>query len=215
MEYRLQPGTLSRVQPPRPKPWSCFNVAISHSNAIRDSDFRALNRNPWTFLAKASKIRPVMTKKKKHDEPDRVLIKRYGNRRLYNTETKSYVNYQELVKLIRDGNDIQVIDSKTKSDVTKSVLMQVIIEEEKNEKNLLPLPFLFQVIRSQEESIQDFFRNYLSSSFQAYLKTKEEFDKHFRNWLEMSPSAPHMWEKLIPGAEALRDLLDPARKDDK
>lgn len=156
-----------------------------------------------------------MTKKKKHDEPDRVLIKRYGNRRLYNTETKSYVNYQELVKLIRDGNDIQVIDSKTKSDVTKSVLMQVIIEEEKNEKNLLPLPFLFQVIRSQEESIQDFFRNYLSSSFQAYLKTKEEFDKRFRSWLEMSPSAPHMWEKLIPGAEALRDLLDPNRKDDE
>jgi len=155
-----------------------------------------------------------MTKKKKHDEPDRVLIKRYGNRRLYNTETKSYVNYQELVKLIRGGNDIQVIDSKTKSDVTKSVLMQVIIEEEKNEKNLLPLPFLFQVIRSQEESIQDFFRNYLSSSFQAYLKTKEEFDRRFRSWLEMSSSAPQMWEKLIPGAEALRDLLDPARKDD-
>src|SRR4030095_10519287 len=65
--------------------------------------------------------------------PDRILIKRYGNRRLYNTETGSYVNYQELVKIIRDGHDVQVIDSRTKTDVTKAVLMQVILEEEKTE----------------------------------------------------------------------------------
>lgn len=140
---------------------------------------------------------------------NRVVIKRYGNRRLYNTETSGYVNYQDLVKLIRDGNDILVIDSKTKADVTKSVLMQVIIEEEKNERNLLPLPFLFQVIRSQEESIQDFFRNYLASSFEAYLRTKEEFDRRFRGWLEMSSSAPLMWEKFIPGAEVIREILTP------
>jgi polyhydroxyalkanoate synthesis repressor PhaR len=69
-----------------------------------------------------------MAKKKAHT--DRVIIKRYGNRRLYNTETSSYVNYQDLVKLIRDGHDIKVIDSRTKADVTKSVLMQVILEEE-------------------------------------------------------------------------------------
>ncbi|QQS44742.1 MAG: polyhydroxyalkanoate synthesis repressor PhaR [Acidobacteriota bacterium] len=156
-----------------------------------------------------------MTKKKKTEETDRILIKRYGNRRLYNTETKSYVNYQELVRLIREGNDIQVIDSKTKADVTKGVLMQVIIEEEKNEKNLLPLPFLFQVIRSQEESMHDFFKNYLASSFQAYLKTKEEFDRRFRSWLEMSPTSPHMWEKLIPGAEVIREFWAPQNKDEE
>lgn len=53
--------------------------------------------------------------------PDRILIKRYGNRRLYNTQTSGYVNYQELIKLIRDGHDVQVIDSRTKADVTKEV----------------------------------------------------------------------------------------------
>src|SRR5829696_5268856 len=96
---------------------------------------------------------------RKKANTDHIIIKRYGNRRLYNTETSSYVNYQDLLKLIRDGHDIQVIDSKTKADVTKSVLMQVILEEEKNEKNLLPIPFLFQLIRSQEEASQDFFKN--------------------------------------------------------
>ena len=146
-----------------------------------------------------------MTKKGTKDG-DRILIKRYGNRRLYNTETSSYVNYQDLVKMIRDGHDIQVVDSKTKADVTKAVLMQVILEEEKNNNSILPASFLLQLIRSQEAAAQDFFKNYLSSSFEAYLKTKEEFDRRFRGFLQMSSTAPQMWEKFIPGAEALKDL---------
>jgi polyhydroxyalkanoate synthesis repressor PhaR len=151
---------------------------------------------------------------KKKAETDRVIIKRYGNRRLYNTETSSYVNYQDLVKLIRDGHDIKVIDSRTKADVTKSVLMQVILEEEKNEKNLLPLPFLFQLIRSREEAAQDFFKNYLASSFEAYLKTKEEFDRRFRGLLEMSATAPQMWEKFIPGAETMKEFWGKGKREE-
>lgn len=135
-----------------------------------------------------------------------LIIKRYGNRRLYNTETGTYVNYQDLVKLIRDGHDIQVIDSTSKADVTKSVLIQVILEEEKNERSLLPTSFLYQLLRSREEVAQDFFKNYLATSFAAYMKTKEEFDKRFRGWLEMGASGPQLWEKFLPGAEALKDL---------
>ncbi len=142
----------------------------------------------------------------KKENTDRVIIKRYGNRRLYNTETKSYVNYQDLIQIIRAGHDIQVIDSTSKADVTKAVLMHAILEEEKNQKNLLPLQFLFQLIRSQEGAAQDFFRNYLASSFEAYLKTKDEFDKRFRTWLEMSASAPQIWEKFVPGADAIKDF---------
>ena len=146
---------------------------------------------------------------------DGVIIKRYGNRRLYNTETGSYVNYQDVIKLIRDGNDIQVIDSRTKHDVTKSVLMQAILEEEKNHKNLLPVQFLFQLIRSQEEATQDFFKNYLASSFEAYLKTKEEFDRRFRGLLEMSASAPQLLEKFIPGMEAMKDSWGRSKKEEE
>jgi polyhydroxyalkanoate synthesis repressor PhaR len=146
---------------------------------------------------------------------DGIIIKRYGNRRLYNTETSSYVNYQDVIKLIRDGNDIQVIDSRTKHDVTKSVLMQVILEEEKNHKNLLPVQFLFQLIRSQEEAAQDFFKNYLASSFEAYLKTKEEFDRRFRGLLEMSASAPQLLEKFIPGMEAMKDSWGRSKKEEE
>lgn len=146
------------------------------------------------------------TKAAKSDgDPDRILIKRYGNRRLYNTETSGYVNYQELIKLIRDGHDIKVVDSRTKADVTKAVLMQVILEEEKNQ-SVLPVSFLFQLIRARESAVQDFFKNYLSSSFEAYLKTKEEFDRRFRGFLQMSSTSPQLWEKLVPGADAIKEF---------
>ncbi len=150
---------------------------------------------------------------KKKADTDRLIIKRYGNRRLYNTETSSYVNYQDLVELIRGGQDIQVIDSRTREDVTKSILIQLILEEEKNKNSILPLEFLFQLIRSQEESVQDFFKNYLAWSFDAYMKTKQEFDRRFRGWMEMSANAPQMWEKFIPGAEAMKEFWGLNKKD--
>lgn len=144
-----------------------------------------------------------------------LVIKRYGNRRLYNTETRSYVNYEQLAKLIRDGQDVQVIDSTSKEDVTKAVLIQLILEEEKNNKTVLPTEFLFQLLRVREESMQDFFKNHLSASFEAYLRTKEEFDRRFRSVLEMAVSAPQMWEKLIPGADIVREVLIGKKKDDE
>lgn len=152
---------------------------------------------------------------KKKEAKDYVEIKRYGNRRLYNTETRSYVNYEELTKLIRDGHDIKVVDSTSKEDVTKAVLLQLILEEEKNNWSILPTNFLFQLLRSKkDDGIQDFFRNHLSASFEAYLKTKEEFDKRFRSILEMAISAPQMWEKFIPGAEVMREVLSGKKKED-
>jgi polyhydroxyalkanoate synthesis repressor PhaR len=148
-----------------------------------------------------------MAKKKEAEVSEVIIIKRYGNRRLYNTETKAYVTYQDVVGIIRAGHEVQVIDSTTKADVTKSVLIQLILEEEKNQNNLLPLPFLMQIIRSQDGAVHDFFSNYLSASFDAYLKTKEEFDRRFKGFLEMTASAPQLWEKFIPGAEMVKDVL--------
>lgn len=158
-----------------------------------------------------------MPKKKKTEESpagDQIIIKRHGNRRLYNTESKTYVNYEDLAKLVRDGNDIKVIDSSTKEDVTKAILIQVILDEEKNNQTVLPTEFLFQILRTREDSVQDFFKNHLSASFNAYLKTKEEFDNRFRTMLEMASQAPQMWEKLIPGAEVMREILTGKKKED-
>ena len=167
------------------------------------------------ILAVPAKKRSRKKKKSEGDQnPARIVIKRYGNRRLYNTETSAYLNYQDLVKLIRDGHDVQVIDSRTKADITKPVLMQVILEEEKNQ-SVLPVSFLFQLIRSRESAVQDFFKNYLSSSFEAYLKTKEEFDRRFRGFLQMSSTSPQLWEKLVPGAEAVKEFWGLNKKEEE
>jgi polyhydroxyalkanoate synthesis repressor PhaR len=180
----------------------------AYNGGDRIYEASAANCQPWAVA------RGIMGRKKQKKEADdnTLVIKRYGNRRLYNLETASYVNYQDLVKLIRDGHEIQVIDSRTKEDVTKSVLMQIILEEEKNSTNLLPIPFLYQILRSREDVVQDFFKNYLATSFAAYMKTKEEFDKRFKGFLEMSASAPQIWEKFIPGAETVKDLFRTGKK---
>ncbi len=156
-----------------------------------------------------------MAKKSTDDESGAVVIKRYKNRRLYNTETKSYVSYADLADIVREGTDVKVIDSKSKEDVTKAVLIQVILEEEKKDTTVLPTEFLFQVLRSKDDSLQDFFKNHLAASFDAYLKTKEEFDNRFRSILEIAVSAPQTIEKLVPGAEVMREVLTGTSKDDE
>lgn len=85
--------------------------------------------------------------------------------------------------------------------------MQIILEEG---QSLLPTPFLYQLIRTQEESLHEFFQNYLSASFEAYLKTKQEFDRRYRSWLDMSAGAPQMWENFFnaPGAAKSREPDD-------
>lgn len=151
--------------------------------------------------------RRKQSSKEKERESKEIIIKRYGNRRLYNSQTKSYVSREDLIDLIREGKDIKVVDSTTSEDVTKHILIQLILEEEKRKRSILPTEFLLQLLRSREEAIQDFFKNHLSASFETYLKTKEEFDRRFRAMLEMAASTPQIWEKIIPGAEVFREIL--------
>jgi polyhydroxyalkanoate synthesis repressor PhaR len=95
----------------------------------------------------------MVKKKKAEDESDAILIKRHGNRRLYNTETKSYVNYEDLADIVRDGYDIRVVDSKTNEDVTKAILIQVILEEEKKDSSVLPTDLRKVLCRTSSATI--------------------------------------------------------------
>ncbi|MFV0388466.1 MAG: polyhydroxyalkanoate synthesis regulator DNA-binding domain-containing protein [Pyrinomonadaceae bacterium] len=154
-----------------------------------------------------------MAKNTEQDNFGGLVVKRYSNRRLYNTETKKHVSYIELLKIVRNGVDIKVIDSQSGEDVTKVVLIQMILEEEKSDKTVLPTEFLFQVIRSSESSLQDFFKNHLPVSYAAYLRTREEFDARFRTMMELAFSAPQTLEKLIPGAETMRGIISGKKRD--
>jgi polyhydroxyalkanoate synthesis repressor PhaR len=105
-----------------------------------------------------------------------VTIKKYANRRLYNTATSSYVTLDHLADMVRAGTDFVVQDAKTGEDITRSVLTQIIFEEEnKGGQNLLPIRFLRQLINFYGHSLQMFLPPYLEASLETFAKNQETF----------------------------------------
>lgn len=112
------------------------------------------------------------------DKP--VIIKKYANRRLYNTETSSYVTLEDLGEMVRSERDFLVYDAKTGEDLTHSVLTQIIVEEEgKSGSNLLPIGFLRQLIRFYGHSMEQLVPKYLEFSLEALTREQEKYRKQF------------------------------------
>jgi polyhydroxyalkanoate synthesis repressor PhaR len=106
------------------------------------------------------------------------VIKKYANRRLYNTATSTYVTLEDLAKMVKDGSDFIVYDAKTGDDITRSVLTQIIFEEENKEgNNLLPINFLRQLIRFYGDSMQGMVPNYLEFSMGNLMKDQDKLKK--------------------------------------
>lgn len=102
-----------------------------------------------------------------------VLIKKYGNRRLYDTSASRYVNLDDVAALIRQGCDVQVTDVKTGEDLTRVTLTQIIVEDAKGQPAGLPLELLRQLIMASDRARQDFLSWYLHTAFDAYQKVQE------------------------------------------
>jgi polyhydroxyalkanoate synthesis repressor PhaR len=106
------------------------------------------------------------------------VIKKYANRRLYNTATSTYVTLEDLSKMVKDGTDFIVYDAKSGEDITRSVLTQIIFEEENKEgNNLLPINFLRQLIRFYGDSMQGMVPNYLEFSMGNLMKDQDKLKK--------------------------------------
>ena len=102
-----------------------------------------------------------------------VVIKKYANRRLYNTQTSSYVTLDHLSQMVKEGTEFEVHDARTGEDITRSVLTQIIFEEEGKGQNLLPIKFLRQLIRFYGDSLQAFVPGYLDLSMESFTKNQE------------------------------------------
>ncbi|NVJ97736.1 MAG: polyhydroxyalkanoate synthesis repressor PhaR [Alphaproteobacteria bacterium] len=105
--------------------------------------------------------------RKRREQGEPIIIKKYANRRLYNTETSSYVTLDHLAEMIKCGEDFVVRDAKTNEDITRTVLAQIIFEKETREKNMLPLSFLRQLISLYGEGIQAMVPSYLQSAMEV------------------------------------------------
>ncbi len=118
-----------------------------------------------------------MAKSKTNDGSQPVIIKKYANRRLYDTETSSYITLELLSQMTREGRDFTVVDAKTGEDITHSVLTQIIMEEEQRGTNLLPVNFLRQLISLYGNSMQSMVPQYLEASMEAFRKNQLQFQQ--------------------------------------
>ncbi|MBR0800046.1 polyhydroxyalkanoate synthesis repressor PhaR [Bradyrhizobium jicamae] len=125
----------------------------------------------------------------KSEQP--TTIKKYANRRLYNTGTSTYVTLEDLAAMVKEGEDFLVYDAKTGDDITRSVLAQIIFEQEnKAGQNLLPTTFLRQLIRFYGDSMQMVVPKYLEQSLETLTREQEKFRKQIAGALSGTPFAP-------------------------
>ena len=116
-----------------------------------------------------------------HTKSNPVVVKKYANRRLYNTVTSSYVTLDDLCKMIKDGDEIIVYDAKNGDDITRGVLTQVIVEQEsKGGQNLLPTSFLRQLIGFYGNSMQGLVPRYLDHAMQSFSNNQDQMRDYFR-----------------------------------
>ena len=159
---------------------------------------------------------------------EKVVIKKYANRRLYNTRKSSYVTLDDLSKMVRDGEDFAVYDAKSGEDITRSVLTQIIVEEEAKEQNMLPTNFLRELIRLYGDPLQGVVPAYLDAAMQAFSRNQEQMRQAFGggapfgNFESMTRANMEFFEKSMrmfsPFGGAGRDAdpkPQPEAKDDK
>ena len=129
------------------------------------------------------------------------IIKKYPNRRLYDTEISSYITLEEVRQLVIDGEEFEVRDAKTGEDLTRSVLLQIIAEHEETGQPMFTTQLLSQIIRFYGDSMQGFMGSYLEKSLQIFLDQQQKFRSQLNNILGQTP-----WSMLNGLTERNLDL---------
>ena len=128
-----------------------------------------------------------MAKSKNSNPGDPITIKKYANRRLYNTETSSYITLDFLAEMTRKDQDFIVVDAKTGEDITHNVLTQIIVDEESSGKQMLPVKFLRQLISMYGNSMQSLMPSYLEASMDNFRKNQKQFQEAVEGALNKNP----------------------------
>jgi polyhydroxyalkanoate synthesis repressor PhaR len=139
---------------------------------------------------------------------DVIMLKKYANRRLYDTQQSAYVTLSDVADIIRQGKTIKAIDAGTKEDVTAFVLTQIILDEAKNHNALLPAPLLHMIIRYGENVLHEFFENYLEQTINAYVTYKSRADEQFKKWLEVGKDLSEMSQQSLTRLNPFQAFFD-------
>ncbi len=133
------------------------------------------------------------------DTPGPIVVKKYANRRLYDTANSRYVNLKQISELIKEGHTLEVVDASTGEDLTKVTLTHIILEEERGQGNLLPTEFLHEIIKYGESAYGDFFQRFLNASLEAYRNAQEQMDSAMRSWVPAWPGFPRPGSRPTSG----------------
>lgn len=125
----------------------------------------------------------------KGSDDDIVIIKKYANRRLYNTRSSSYITLDHLAKMTREGVEYKVLDAKSGADITHTILTQIIMEEESNGEQMLPVNFLRELISMYGNSMQSLIPHYLEASMDNFRANQVKLHKAFEDSLGNNPLA--------------------------
>ena len=145
-------------------------------------------------------------------KPGVVVIKKYGNRRLYDTSASRYVNLDRIAVLVRKGAEVRVVDAKSGADLTRVTLTQIIMEEAKDQPSGLPLELLRQLIVASDQVREEFMSWYLKSAMDAYHKVQNALQSGLSEVGSVALSPLELMKNLIPGAAEKADEPDELRK---
>jgi len=127
---------------------------------------------------------------------DIVVIKKYANRRLYDTESSAYITLERLAEMVRQKRDFKVVDARTSEDITHNVLTQIIMDEEARGTNMLPVNFLRQLISLYGDSVQSFVPQYLEASLEALQRNQSQFRDAVSGAITSAPFGPTAFAEM-------------------
>jgi len=167
-----------------------------------------------------------MANKRVAGDSSPITIKKYANRRLYNTETSSYITLELLSQMTREGREFVVVDAKSGEDITHNVLTQIIMEEEQRGQNMLPVTFLRQLISMYGDSMQSMVPQYLEALMDAFRTNQQKFQQAMQGAFTSGPLAEMAKRNMemfgvaasafTPGSESpAQDASDESDKDDE
>jgi polyhydroxyalkanoate synthesis repressor PhaR len=127
-----------------------------------------------------------------------LTVKKYPNRRLYDTEDSRYITMEELVQRIRTGRDVRVIDAKTDEDLTQPTLVQLLVETKR--AYLLPVPLLLQIVRMGDDAVAEFFGRYMTWALEMYFQMKQQASSSWNPFAQLPFNASGAFARMVLGA---------------
>jgi len=146
--------------------------------------------------------------------PGTIIIKKYPNRRLYNTSQSAYITLEDVSDLIKSGFQIQVMDVSTGNDITPLVLTQIIMNKAKEDNAILPVSLLHLVIQYGEGHLHDFFEKYLEKTIENYLGYRKQMDDQIHTYMDMGLDFSTLAENAFKNMGPMNFLSNSLKKED-